>query len=396
MDIPDLPAMAFQHIGDKKIKPQGGGGSFNPIAAITDPISSALGTDGGGGGILGAVADIDPGPSIGSALASVDPGPAIGSGLAEVDTFVNREIPGGWTLPAVIAVAYLTGYLDPSLLAAEGATVAGTAEGAALAGEAAFSSAVASGATAAEATALANAAATSYATAGAAGGAAGSGLSAAELLAVGGFTPAAGSGASFAIPSAIATGAGAGGSIGGIELGGAFLPTAGSGASFAVPGTVGAGSSLLGPTYGELGLTGVEGGLAGPTYGELGLTGLELGTEASTGAPIFDYSQEVILSPGGNYIPANTLPSEIAGLDESIRIAGEAAIKAAPSTISPSQAVNTLRGASGLLGGQQGTPAAATAQFRGSTVPQGAVDYSGILNLLQTRAQQRNPYSLLG
>ena len=125
------------------------------------------------------------------------------------------------------------------------------------------------------------------------------------------------------------------------------------------------------------------------------MTGLELGTEASTGAPIFDYSQEVILSPGGNYIPATTLPSEIAGLDAEILKAGEAAIKAAPS-ISPSQAVNALRGASGLLGGQQTTPAGATQQFRGSTVPQGAVDYSGILNLLQTRSPQRNPYSLLG
>jgi hypothetical protein len=335
MEIPDLPSMAFQHIGDKKIKPQGGG---NPIAAITDPISSALGTDGGGGGILGAVEDV---------------GQSIGSGLADVDKFVNNEIPGGW--------------VTVGLAAATAGAAAGAGAGAA-----------------------------AGSTAGAAGGtAAGSGLSAAELLAVGGFTPAAGSGASFAIPGAIATGAGAGGSIGGIELGGAFLPTAGSGASFAVPGTAGVGSSLLGPTYAELGLTGVEGGLAGPTYGELGLTGLELGTEASTGAPIFDYSQEVILSPGGNYIPATTLPSEIAGLDAEILKAGEAAIKAAPS-ISPFQAVNALRGASGLLGGQQGTLAAATQQFRGSTVPQGAVDYSGILNLLQARMPQRNPNSLLG
>lgn len=284
----------------------------NPVAAITDPISDVLGTSGDGGGILGAAEDL--GQSIGSGLADIDPGPAIGSGLADVDEFVNEEIPGGWATVGAAAVAAATGYVDPSLFAAE-----------------------------------------------------------------------AGAGA----------GAGAGGSIGGIELGGAFVPTAGSGASFVVPGAAGAGSSLLGPTYGELGLTGVEGGLAGPTYGELGLTGLELGTEASTGAPIFDYSQEVILSPGGNYIPATTLPSEIAGLDAEILKAGEAAIKAAPS-ISPSQAVNALRGASGLLGGQQTTPAGATQQFRGSTVPQGAVDYSGILNLLQTRAQQRNPYSLLG
>jgi hypothetical protein len=283
-----------------------------PVGDVLDTTSSVLGTDGGGGGILGAVEDV--GQSVGSGLAAIDPGPAIGSGLADVDEFVNEEIPGGWATVGAAAVAAATGYVDPSLFAAE-----------------------------------------------------------------------AGAGA----------GAGAGGSIGGIELGGAFVPTAGSGASFVVPGAAGAGSSLLGPTYGELGLTGVEGGLAGPTYGELGLTGLELGTEASTGAPIFDYSQEVVLSPGGNYIPANTLPSEIAGLDESIRIAGEAAIKAAP--ISPSQAVNALRGASGLLGGgQQTTPAGATAQFRGNTMPQGAVDYSGILNLLQARSPQRNPYSLLG
>jgi hypothetical protein len=114
------------------------------------------------------------------------------------------------------------------------------------------------------------------------------------------------------------------------------------------------------------------------------------------GAPIFDYSQEVILSPGGNYIPANTLPSEIAGLDAEILKAGEAAIKAAPVSISPSQAIQGLRMGSGLLGGQQGTPAGAAAQFRGSAMPQGSVDYSGILNLLQARSPQRNPNSLLG
>ena len=56
MDIPDLPQNAFEHIGDKKIKPQGGGG--NPISVITDPISDVLGTSGGGGGILGAVEDV--------------------------------------------------------------------------------------------------------------------------------------------------------------------------------------------------------------------------------------------------------------------------------------------------------------------------------------------------
>jgi hypothetical protein len=52
---------------DLKRTPFGGGGGF--ISAITDPISSALGTDGGGGGLLG--------------------------GLAQVDKAVN-QIPGGW------------------------------------------------------------------------------------------------------------------------------------------------------------------------------------------------------------------------------------------------------------------------------------------------------------
>jgi hypothetical protein len=59
-------------------------------------------------------------------------------------------------------------------------------------------------------------------------------------------------------------------------------------------------------------------------------------------------------------------------------------------------ALDIARLGRGMLAQQPGTPGAATAQFRGSNVPQGAVDYSGILNLLQTRAQQRNPNSLLG
>jgi hypothetical protein len=59
-------------------------------------------------------------------------------------------------------------------------------------------------------------------------------------------------------------------------------------------------------------------------------------------------------------------------------------------------ALDIARLGRGMLAQQPGTPGAATAQFRGNTMPQGAVDYSGILNLLQTRAQQRNPYSLLG
>jgi hypothetical protein len=111
MDIPDLPQGAFEHIGDRKIKPQGGGGGGGVVdvfSPITDPISSVLGTDGGGGGILGAVEDV---------------GQAIGGGLADVDKFVNQNLPGGWISPALIAGAVAAPYLAPAL-AAEGAGAA--------------------------------------------------------------------------------------------------------------------------------------------------------------------------------------------------------------------------------------------------------------------------------
>lgn len=103
---------------DLKRTPFGGG---NPISGITDSISSALGTDGGGGGVLGGLASIDPGPAIGGALASVDPGPAIGQGLAEVDKFVGREVPGGWTTLGAAALAGTGLYFAPELMATLGA-----------------------------------------------------------------------------------------------------------------------------------------------------------------------------------------------------------------------------------------------------------------------------------
>jgi len=274
MDIPDLPAGAFEHIGDKKIKPQGGG---NPISAITDPISKAIGTDGGGGGILGGLADIDPGP-------------AIGSGLAEVDKFVGREIPGGWTTVGAAAALGTGLYFAPEIMAAFGGEVGA---------QQALSSFTP------EMLAYANASADPIM----------------AINAISGMTP-----AEFA------------------------LATNAAGA--------GVGSALMGPTYAELGVTGVEGGLAGPTYAELGYTGLN--------------NAEAIA-------------------------AADAASKAAQISISPNQAIQGLRMASSLLGGQQGTPAQATAQLRGSTVPRGGVDYSGLLNLLSPRmAQRNNPYSLLG
>lgn len=144
MDIPDLPQGAFEHIGDKKIKPQGGG---NPISAITDPISSVLGTDGGGGGILGAVEDVAQGA---------------GSALADVDKFVGREIPGGWVTVGAAAVPFLAPEvlaMTAPELAFTGATETGLAT---LAGEGALADTIgatllAGGAEAAAAEAIAQA-----------------------------------------------------------------------------------------------------------------------------------------------------------------------------------------------------------------------------------------------
>ena len=214
----------------------------------------------------------------------------IGRGLAEVDTFVNREIPGGWV------------------------TVGLTAAGAA-AYTAAADAAVLAGATTAEAAAAGSAAAASA-------------EAAAALEA-----------------AALAEGATTAGMVGAANTG---LP---------------AGTATLG---------GAVGG----------------------GAPIVDYSAEVVLSPGGNYVPATTLPTEMAALDAEIA----AAAKAAPTKISPMQAIQGIRSASGLLGGGQQQQAQAYPQMQmgGRTqMPQGAVDYSGLYNLLATQ-RARNPNSLLG
>ena len=62
--------------------------------------------------------------------------------------------------------------------------------------------------------------------------------------------------------------------------------------------------------------------------------------------------------------------------------------------ISITQALRGLSLAKGLLGGGQEQAAAPATQFRGTRVPQGQVDYSGILSLLQMQSPQRR--SLLG
>jgi hypothetical protein len=69
LGIPDLPINAFKHIGDRKIKPQGGFSSF--VSSIGDAVSGAV----------SGVSDV----------------------LADVDDTVNESIPGGWGTVAAVA-----------------------------------------------------------------------------------------------------------------------------------------------------------------------------------------------------------------------------------------------------------------------------------------------------
>ena len=121
LGIPSLPANAFKHVGDRKIKLYGGGGG--PLEKFAD---DTLGLD-DSGGIVGSVSE--------GAAKLEDTVVDLG---AEVDDFVNAEIPGGWATVAVVTGAYLYGGTE--LLAAEAAST----EAAALASsEAAASNALA-------------------------------------------------------------------------------------------------------------------------------------------------------------------------------------------------------------------------------------------------------------
>lgn len=284
----------------------------NPVAAITDPISDVLGTSGGGGGILGAVEDV--GQAVGGAVEDV--GQSVSGGLAEVDEFVNREIPGGWVLPAAAAIAATTGYVDPSLLAAEGAAATGAAEAAA----ALEAAAIAEGATTAGMVAAAN-----------------TGLPIGTSLLVGGEV------IGQALPYTVAADA-------------ANLAASGFDAATIAQNLTASGvDSFVAADAASLAASGLsESAIAqnlaqGYTAAELGGTGL-----------------------------TSTLPTVSKPL------------------ISPSQAIQGARLASGLLAGGQQQPQIPQMQMGAmNTMPQGAVDYSGLYNLLALQ-RARNPNSLLG
>ena len=78
LGIPDLPLDAFRHVGDRKIRPQGGVESV--VSSVADTVSNAV-------------------SSVSDALATVD------------DT-VNSVVPGGWATVASIAVPVAAPYIQ--------------------------------------------------------------------------------------------------------------------------------------------------------------------------------------------------------------------------------------------------------------------------------------------
>jgi len=139
-------------------------------------------------------------------------------------------------------------------------------------------------------------------------------------------------------------------------------------------------------------------------------TGLPFGTETLGGtATGGSYAYDVEAQPGGFYgggeaPQATIIPGELGDIildaNGNVVTSSGSDILAAPSSfsLSPAQALQGLRAASGLLGGRQQPQQQQMPQMQmgGRTqMPQGNVDYSGIYNLLALQ-RARNPNSLLG
>jgi hypothetical protein len=317
MDIPDLPQGAFEHIGDRKIKPQGGG---NPFSAITDPISKAIGTDGSGGGALGALAKIDPGPALGNIGESIDKAVTqpIGQGLSEVDKFVGREIPGGWGTVAAASAALAAPYALSALQGSQAGFVgldAATAAELGLSGGSGLSAAGASGDVLAGLAGLSEAA----------------GTAAAEVAT--------------ALPYSEAFDA--------VNLARQGLSEAQIAQNLNISAGV---DSFIARDMASLATQGLS-------------------------------PDQIVQTLSYSYSP-----SELASLNIESKALG-----LPKKGLTASQAVQGARLASGLLGQAQRQPQLRQPQLQMPQIrPAGAVDYSGLLNLLSPRMAQRNPNSLLG
>jgi hypothetical protein len=265
----------------------------------------------------------------------------------DIDDWVNEEIPGGWILPAMIAVAVTTGYIDPSLMAAEGATAATAAEAAA----AVEAAALASGATATEAALVASQAAEAWTAAQTAG------ATGAFDAGIGGITQA----------------------MTGGSVGGSGLTAAGLGGIDSVLGMDGLLSA--GQTVGGTGLTASGAGVPGISSmgGGTGLvTGASGGGLLSAGGVTAVGATPVLGSPGSFINNPSVLGTDVIGQ------------QGTQSTISARDATRALRAASNisnLLNPQEsgGGGGGGMVQDSGQSTMAG-VDYSGLYNLLAQRA----------
>jgi len=109
---------------------------------------------------------------------------------------------------------------------------------------------------------------------------------------------------------------------------------------------------------------------------------------------------EFLLTPNVTTVIPGELGDIILDANGNVVLSSGSDIQAAPSSfkITPGQALQGLRGASGLLGGRQQQAQAYPQMQMGGVqerMPQGAVDYSGLYNLLALQ-NRRNPNSLLG
>jgi hypothetical protein len=88
LGIPDLPIHAFRHVGDRKIRPEGGVSSV--VESVSDTVSNAVSS--------------------------------VSDALATVDSTVNSVVPGGWATVASIAVPAAAPYIQAANVLDKGGT----------------------------------------------------------------------------------------------------------------------------------------------------------------------------------------------------------------------------------------------------------------------------------
>jgi hypothetical protein len=217
--------------------------------------------------------------------------------------------------------------------------------------------------------------------AGGAAGAAGAGSLEAYMLAAG-LNPGTFSGAAFALPSALSVAPEVASAL---NTANATLPT--------IPGSVPYTPSAFGTLTPPLTGSGAVPGAMSTAIPGTGLTGalpaVVLVGDGTLGTTI----GATYMASGPGQFATNILGNAIPA--SSIGIGGFA--PASGLSIGIKDALNAARLGKGLLGGDAAQPTQQGAMQRPqSTMPQGQVDYSGILNLLQVPSPQRNMYSLLG